>query len=388
MRQVTKFWLTFLDLDETDPDRQDFLAQFTEAYEDLSKTVDNLLTFDELADKLPRAIRNTIITEVNSKQSTGTPQVDWKNDYSHILVGGQAMDRGFTVEGLTVTYMPRGMGLGNADTIQQRARFFGYKKSYLGYCRVFVEDAVRDAFQAYVRHEEDIRTRLLEHRQTQKPLTEWKRAFFLDTKLKPTRANVLDLAYIKDDFSDSWFEPKAPHDNPDAVQWNAATVAQFLASLTFTPDEGHPQRTETQRHELATDVALVDAFCKLMLLLRVTRAADSQYYTGLMLQVKRYLDENSGATCTVYHMSGGKPRERSVNGDDEIPTLFQGAHPDAKGAIYPGDRAVRNKNELTIQIHNLTVKTPEGSITGVPTVAIWVPKTMSNPWLAQEQGNS
>jgi len=65
-----------------------------------------------------------------------------------------AMDRGFTVEGLTVTYMPRGKGAGNADTIQQRARFLGYKRGYLGLCRVFLESDVQRAFSVYVNHEE------------------------------------------------------------------------------------------------------------------------------------------------------------------------------------------------------------------------------------------
>jgi len=46
--------------------------------------------------------------------------------------------------------MPRDMGVGNADTIQQRARFFGYGRRYLGYCRVFLEQSVRDAFAFYV----------------------------------------------------------------------------------------------------------------------------------------------------------------------------------------------------------------------------------------------
>ena len=68
--------------------------------------------------------------------------IHWRRNYSWILVGGQVLDRGFTVEGLTVTYMPRGPGVGNADTIQQRARFLGYKRSYLGYCRVFLEPGV------------------------------------------------------------------------------------------------------------------------------------------------------------------------------------------------------------------------------------------------------
>ena len=70
------------------------------------------------------------------------------------------MDRGFTVEGLTVTYMPRGLGIGNADTVQQRGRFFGYKQSYMGLCRVFVGPDVRRAFRDYVEHEEDVRGEL------------------------------------------------------------------------------------------------------------------------------------------------------------------------------------------------------------------------------------
>ena len=50
--------------------------------------------------------------------------------------------------------------MGNADTVQQRARFFGYKRDYLGLCRVFVGPDVRRAFRGYVEHEEDIRSRV------------------------------------------------------------------------------------------------------------------------------------------------------------------------------------------------------------------------------------
>src|SRR6185436_1461870 len=125
----------------------------------------------------------TRIMEINASRGR-TPAIRWSDFYSHILVGGQAMDRGFTVEGLTVTYMPRGSGVGNADTIQQRARFFGYKLGYLGYCRVYLDSEVQDAFRSYVTHEEDIRERLLEYTATGRPLRDWKRAFFLDPNLK------------------------------------------------------------------------------------------------------------------------------------------------------------------------------------------------------------
>ena len=103
------------------------------------------------------------------------------------------MDRGFTVEGLTVTYMPRDMGVGNADTIEQRARFFGYKRRYLGYCRVFLENGVRDAFRFYVEHERDIRRRLQEHRNIGRPLERVASGILrLDTGLSPTRRQVLE----------------------------------------------------------------------------------------------------------------------------------------------------------------------------------------------------
>jgi hypothetical protein len=388
VRQVRSVWLMILKLDPSAPERQYVLAEFYSAYQDLVQTVKKLPAFDELVSRLERAIRNTIITEVNSKQTAGTPQINWKNDYSHILIGGQAMDRGFTVEGLTVTYMPRGIGEGNADTLQQRARFFGYKKSYLGYCRVYVEDATRDAFRAYIDHEEDIRSRLVDHRNTNKPLSEWKRAFFLAENLKPTRNSVLDLAYVKDNFSDDWFSPKAPHDTPDAVKWNWDVAQQYLATLPLVPDVGHPERTAIQQHNVAINVPLADAFSKLLLQVRMTRAVDSQYFTGLLLQVRRYLENNADAICTVYEMSKGLVRERTVDSNDQVPNLFQGAHPDSKGTIYPGDRNIKKNEQLTIQIHNLTVKTEEGDIPQVAAIAVWVPKVMSNAWLSQEQGGS
>jgi len=100
------------------------------------------------------------------------------------------MDRGFTIEGLTVTYMPRGIGVGNADTVQQRARFFGYKRGYLGYCRVYLEQVTHRAFQRYVEYEEDMRVQLEDIRDSGRSLNDWKRALVLDNALRPCRQNV------------------------------------------------------------------------------------------------------------------------------------------------------------------------------------------------------
>ena len=91
-------------LETEDEDRAELLKEFDVAYKELSKSVKDLPPFSDLLQYLLQAVRDTLPVKVNAKDGP-TPIIEWKNNYSHILIGGQAMDRGFTVEGLTVTYM-------------------------------------------------------------------------------------------------------------------------------------------------------------------------------------------------------------------------------------------------------------------------------------------
>jgi hypothetical protein len=389
--QIRQQWLDILNLPESSPERTQFLDAFRPAFNDLRATGTDLPDFPVLATELPYSLRKTIVLEVNATPRLGTPQPEWKDSYPWILIGGQAMDRGFTVEGLTITYMPRDMGVGNADTIQQRARFFGYKRRYLGYCRVFLEQSVRDAFAFYVEHERDIRNRLMEHRDRGRPLNEWRRAFFLDSGLRPTRRQVLDLGYRQDTISDNWFWPKVPHGTDDLLAENRKVVTEFVGKMSWANDDGDNRRTTDQVHLVAENVSLQRVYEDLLIQLRLTDEGDSQVFTGLLLQLESFLEQHSETTCTVYRMSKGKERVRSVNDDEEIPTLFQGAnYADAghKDMVYPGDDGIRADSGLTIQIHTLQVRQKDrGSAIAndVPTIAVWVPAEMANDWLVQER---
>ena len=208
VRSIFEDWQSRLGLPTDDPDRRELLEELERAHADLLGTVEGLPAFLELAEALPVAFRNTRVLEVNTRLDGTTPQVEWANTYGWILVGGQAMDRGFTVEGLTITYMPRGIGVGNADTIQQRARFLGYKKKYLGFCRVYLQEATVQAFRNYVEHEEDIRGQLQGLEDDDRSLMEWKRAFLLDASLKPCRRNVLEYGYARHSGGASWTTPR------------------------------------------------------------------------------------------------------------------------------------------------------------------------------------
>lgn len=375
-------WRSISALNDTDPDKIELLNSFEAAYEELKITASTPPPFEELKGLLLRSLRQTQIIEVNATPGQ-TPHIDWSKSYSHILVGGQAMDRGFTVEGLTVTYMPRVKGVGNADTIQQRARFFGYKLGYLGFCRVYLESEVQEAFRSYVAHEEDMRERLLEYTASGKPLKEWKRAFFLDPNLKPTRKSIQNLDYMQDEFSDSWYDPKTPHDPEEALHHNQEVVSSFLASLSFTDDKGDPRRTEEQKHKVAEGVLLDTTYQELLVQITTMPPDDSQKFTGLLLQLKDYIDEHPDATCSIYLMSGGSMRKRGVNIENEITQLFQGKN---EKTGYPGDREVRGPG-LTIQIHTLNIFDSTGNqvASSVPTVAVWVPANMARGWFVQNE---
>jgi hypothetical protein len=135
-------------------------------------------------------------------------------------------------------------------------------------------------------------------------------------------------------------------------------------------------------------VPLREAYENLLIPLRTPRASDSTPFTGLRLQIERYLSDNANATCTVYRMSGGIVRDRGVKDNGELRNLFQGAYPDTKGEIYPGDSKIRVKDELTIQIHTLRVINREARqviAQDVPAIAVFVPVEMTAGWLVQEE---
>lgn len=388
---IRNAWLQVLERPD-EPDCHELLAEFRASYEDLASTVEDLDVFEHLARRLRHAIRRTDMHLINAEQGP-TPQIDWRGAYAHILVGGQALDRGYTVEGLTVTYMPRGVGARRADTVQQRARFFGYKRPYLGYCRVFLEQAVSDAFAQYVRHEEDIRQQLRTAAAQGQSLDDLRRAFLLPQGLYATRDSIIDVAYVRARFRRGWFSARAPQESPQEGEANRDCVVSFLDTLELEDDEGHDDRTDIQRHRVATGVSLHDAYEQLLLGLCFSRLSDAQNLLGVLVILRNHLRETPDATCSIYEMSGGMNRKRTLNDSSEIPTLFQGAAPSnppgRRGEVYPGDREIHASNEVTIQIHMLNLHDrTSGDIVheDVPNVAIWIPPGLGGDVLIQDQG--
>ncbi|MDR2274892.1 MAG: Z1 domain-containing protein [Sphingobacterium sp.] len=409
IRNICESWKSLLQSNspsDTD-EKNELLREFKEAYDDLHLTVSDLPTFEELTNKrLLHSIKNTRIMEINASRGR-TPEIRWSDFYSHILVGGQAMDRGFTVEGLTVSYMPRPLATGQVDTILQRARFFGYKGAYLGYCRVWLDNANIEAFRAIIEHEEDVRQRLVEFDVNNKHLNEWDRETVLDQMLRLTRPNVLYNGIDRDYFGQEWFIVGAPHDTENLIQYNKSVVESFTTNHinNFIINQEDAERTDLQKH-LEAELPLEEGLKQLLNRLKFTRETDSQTYSSLRGLLNSYLQENPNETCLVYVMSARiennsviqTTRQRRLDQHDNIQQLFQGEQPATKGRlrkdkVYVGDRNIKNEDKVTIQIHRLNLTDVSGNVildengneiyNELVSVAIWIPETIGKDIIRQ-----
>lgn len=285
--------------------------------------------------------------------------------------------------------MPRGIGVGHADTVQQRARFYGYNRRYLGFCRVYLENDAREAYQHYIDHEDQLRVSLANHASAGRPLNEWKRAFFLDTSLKPTRDNVLDIDYTRGPDADFPYDAMPPLYSQDDLTENRALVSSFTAGMTFVPDTDDPRRTAAQKHEVNRNVRLRDAFDRLLVPLRINDPADSWKLLQVRLQIQRYLESHPDAICSVYRMKPGFPEYKRGLTDIGRINPFQGANP---GTGYPGDDAIFDRGVVTIQIFQIARVEKSAHDAGlvaadVPLVAVVLPTEVATGMVVQRQGD-
>lgn len=338
---ITNRWLSELEEEDSDPDKQKLIDKFFLVYTNELKNSVYKLTKEQIQAKIFLVIKMTPILMANSKEKN---KLDWKKHYSRILVGGQILDRGFTVEGLNVTYMPRSIGVGNADTIQQRCRFFGYKKDYIDLCKIYLPRTSTRAYIEYVIHEEDLRRKLKDFRETQKSLKEFKREFFLSSKLKLTRKNI-----ISDEIKRYRLEGWRPIVIVDGnSKFNNKVIKQFSEKLNFNPS-GYSGENEEQKHQECI-VSFEEIINNLLTELSYKNISNSLLLNHI-ISLMSILSENR---VKVINMKCGLLRERSLNKDEnEISQLFQGSN---KATNYFGDRKVMSDKDITIQIHHLKLK--------------------------------
>ncbi len=169
---------------------------------------ENLDDINDIRQQIASTIeRGPNISIVNEKNKPENLESFWDNANEHIIVGGTSIERGFTVNGILVTYMSRNPG-SNSDTIQQRARFCGYKhENHLYLTRLWLDELNRRFFWTYLVTEEAIRRALEPHLLRPKPYLKAGFMIPLIPPYVPTRKNII-ADDLNTDRITGWFSTK------------------------------------------------------------------------------------------------------------------------------------------------------------------------------------
>ena len=140
------------------------------------------------------------ILQVNS---AGGAEVDFeRSPVWKVLVGGTKLSRGYTVEGLTVSYFRRKAG--SADTLMQTGRWFGFRKGYQDLVRLYAPPTLVDMFEAAMGDENHFRSMLKQYAELEEDgkakITPQKLAPLVRQSLpnlRPTSLNKMFNAFIK-----------------------------------------------------------------------------------------------------------------------------------------------------------------------------------------------
>ena len=372
-------WSTTLEDDPGDSEVSLLHAEFETYRQELITTDPSIPDIVDLTDPIRYVLSELRIKVLNSRPGRDT-EVNWGSASVHVLVGGQALERGFTVKGLTVSYMPRPLGVGNTDTVQQRGRFFGYRQDLLPVTRVYLPASIQYAFGSYIEHERDFRTNIADFASSGDDFSNWSRRFIIDGALQPTRRNVINLPHFRTSLRE-WTQLLPDFDNAASVD-SFIDVADLFTSGASWGDPGNRDweyDTEKDgsrvRHHVASATIqdVLDALLKL-------RSPMSDQYSALIAALGVEARQSGAINANLFKMRRGEVGDRRAGSGGRY-NLHVG-----RSGSYPGDNQVFVPTELTVQIHRFHFERNDGSKTPeLPAFAIRLPRRLRVDVIEQDE---
>ena len=343
-------WSEQINCEKNDLARIELLKQFKKLYSEVIRYYspeDNYVpTFEDILPHLQDVILDTNTNLIISSEKD--INIDWEGYSSHILVGAEMLNRGFTVENLAVTYMPRySIGKSTADTIQQRCRFFGYKLNYLDWCRVYLPEEVILEYVDYIEHEEEMRKWLKES----STLEEVEHLLLMSPRLNATRKNILSIDTVQSKLT-GWRKMNAFQTIDENIKFTENFLSR-ISSFVNDKDYGTPDRN----HRYAK--LPIQEVIEFLSDFKFSNMPDSARKQATIRYLK-YLSSKENTPLEhayIIQMAyNGKPRERTFDEKTKrIRELHSGRSTVGK-ETYPGDSNIKFEDSICIQIHKVQLK--------------------------------
>ena len=164
-----------------------------------------------------------------------------------IIMGGNTLSRGLTLEGLVCTYFARNVN--QADTLMQMARWFGYRRGYELLQRIWMSELVQEKFE------------LIEE---------------IDEKLKFEFED-----FMKKGKSPSMFGPRVMSSSKIArflITSKSKSQNMIACDVDFSGDSYEVTKFENNGDDLKKNIDITDEFIKTLGIAKKSEAIDSAYY--------------------------------------------------------------------------------------------------------------
>ena len=388
-------WSESFDKPEWHEDRVTVLEEFAKYLPEAIKFYpnENRPSFNDLKKYIPDVVNDCRVYRITGDSDDDSEDIKWNAHRMNILIGAQMLNRGFTVEKLATTYMPRySTSISNADTIEQRCRFFGYKMDYIESCRVYLpKDSIKD-YKSYVEHEEELRSIL----GSCSSLKEYEHRVMLSPRLRPTRLNVLPKQLVKTKLV-GWvkFEKmngmKMVMDNKTVVESFVKDNIGFSGEFTTSNYDSlkYPEG-EIKKHSMRS-MSVTEVIT--MLTDFTAGSVSDTIDKSMVIRYLQYLESIGKGHVNVIFMSSNLKRNRKLlNVTDEgwRVELFQGRSNINEPDNYCGDTNLICNDTITIQIHHINLTGL--SVTDAPngetyTIAIHFPEKFQTMYCASVAKN-
>lgn len=342
-------WASMIEVSKQDLAYQEMYLSFKQTYPEAIKEYQShneaFPTFDEIWEELPDIVHDTNIALLISRNKT--KDIDWSCSPSHILVGAEMLNRGFTVDRLAITYMPRhSIGKSTADTIQQRCRFFGYKRNYLYSCRVFLPEDTILEYVDYVEHEEEMRQWLKDN----KDITKVEQLLIISPHLNATRRNILSKNTVTTKLN-GWRQMNTFQ----CIDENTHLVQKFVQNHSFTLFNDY-NTTDRNHRYIKLSISEVIKFLSEYKCQNMPDSARKQ----ATLRYLNYLSQNGPHPLQYAYIIQmayeGEARERSFDPETQRVKNLHSGRSNSGAQTYPGDQQIRFEDSICIQIHYVKLK--------------------------------
>lgn len=134
------------------------LRETWQSRRDAMRSQNHAFTFDDIESFIDDLL-SQFGTEVLSLNQESQDELDYSDTpaLSAIVIGGDKLSRGLTLEGLLTSVFLRSSNSPKADTLSQMGRFFGYRENYLDLITIITSETLATDFAAVSELEENLR---------------------------------------------------------------------------------------------------------------------------------------------------------------------------------------------------------------------------------------